>query len=267
MRSFQWACGLLLLLAGLLLPAAAPRAADLYMSGQVSVSTGTASTGGGGDIGGGGGAFTNTGSDSDSAPAIGPVFGYSTSLDEMVPLNWDWNLPSWTLRTEIEGMFLRNYEFVTTLVGPEKYLTQTSGWTVLNNWWLDIPLYAPLSWAFGRIPILEPMSVHLGGGVGMGMTKLKTTSVAFNGTDEPIHLTWQVGAGFDYQLTDRVTLGMGYRYVDMGSFDYPLRLGTTRVGNFKIDLASHEVNTALRVNFYSVSSPGSWKRPRFGQGR
>ena len=83
----------------------------------------------------------------------------------------------------------------------------------------------------------------------------------------PPWFTWQVGGGFDYQLTDRVSVGVGYRYVDLGSFDYPLELGTTHVGNFAIALASHEMRTGLRVNFYSVSSPGSWKRPRFGRGR
>lgn len=268
MRGFERAWGLFLLVCCALLAAPDPSpAADLYLSGALSVATGVGDSGGGGDIGGGGGSFSNSGSDSDSSPSIGGTFGYSVPLDELVPYDWDWPLPRWTLRTELEGMFLRDYELVTNLVGSEDYFTQVSNMTLLNNWWLDVPVHAPLSWAFGRIPILDPMTMHLGAGVGVGLTDLKTTSVAFTGKENAIHFTWQVGAGFDYQLTDRVSVGLGYRYVDMGSFDYPLKLGATPVGNFKLDLASHELNTGLRVNFYSVSSPASWKRPRFGPGR
>ena len=259
----------LLACAVLLVPAGAALGADLYLSGALSVSGGSLDAGGGGDVGEGDFEFSNSGDDTDTSPVIGGVFGYAVPLDEMVPYDWDWPLPRWQLRFELEGMFLRDYEFVTTLVGSENYLTEGQSLTLLHNWWLDVPLHAPLSWAFGRIPMLEPVSMHFGAGVGMGMTEFKTTSAAFKGSHDAIHLTWQVGAGFDYQLTDRVSIGMGYRYVDLGSFDYGLRLllGTTPVGNFTADLASHELRTGLRVNFYSVSSPGSWKRPRFGSGR
>lgn len=268
MRGIRRVTGLFLLACGVALaPAGSALAADLYLSGALSVSGGILDTGGGGDIGGGGGEFNNSGDDTDTSPSIGGVFGYAVPLDEMVPYSWDWPLPRWQLRFEVEGMFLRDYEFVTSLVGSENYLTEGKSLTLLHNWWLDVPLHAPLSWAFGRIPLLEPVSMHFGAGVGMGMTEFKTTSVAFNGSDDAIHLTWQAGAGFDYQLTDRVSIGMGYRYVDLGSFEYGLRLGTTPVGNFTADLASHELRTGLRVNFYTVSSPGSWKRPRFGSGR
>jgi len=268
MRGFRRTSSLVLLVGcALWLQAGVALGADLYLSGELSVSGGIVSSGGGGDIGGGGGVFNNSGSDSDTSPVIGGALGYSVRLDEMVPFDWDWPLPDWRMRVEFEGMFLRDYEFVTQLVGTENYLTEAQTWTILHNWWFDVPLHAPLSWAFGRIPILEPMSLHLGAGVGLGMTELDTTSVAFNGSDDALHFTWQVGGGFDYQLTDRVSVGMGYRFVDLGSFDYPLRLGITPVGTFKADLSSHELHTGLRVNFYSVPSPGSWKRPRFGAGR
>jgi len=251
--------------------AAAARGADLYASGTVSFSGGTMDTSGGGTIPGGGGVFTSSGSGTDTSPVVGGALGYSVPLREMIPYSWDVSAPDWSFRVEFEGLALRDYEFITTLLGNERYLTEVSNWGLLNNYWVDVPLYAPISWAFGRVPILEPVSLHLGGGIGIGFTSLDTTSVAFFGSEDAVHFTWQAGAGFDYRISDRVSVGVGYRYVDLGSFDYKVKLGSTEdsipVGSFKADLVSHEARTALRVNFYSLSSPRSWKRPRFGRGR
>ncbi|MDJ0850198.1 MAG: outer membrane beta-barrel protein [Myxococcota bacterium] len=274
MRGVGRASGVLLLVICALLISGVAGAADLYVSGTLSVSAGTGETGGSGSVGALN--FSNSGSDTDSSPVLGGTLGYAFPLSEMFPYKWEWPLPEWNFRVEFEGMALRDYEFVTKLnvggvTSTDKYFTEGSGWGLLHNWWLDLPVHAPLAMAFGRIPMLEPLTMHMGGGVGMGMTEFKTAAdgAGFKGKTEDIHLVWQVGAGFDYQITDRVSFGAGYRYVDLGDFSYRLRQGATPVGNFTVDLTSHELRTGLRVNFYSLPSPGSWtfKRPRFDRGR
>ena len=274
MRGVGRASRVLLLVTCVLLSAGTAGAADLYLSGLLSVSAGTGKTGGSGSVGALG--FCNSGSDTDSSPVLGGSLGYAFLLSEMFPYRWDWKLPEWNFRVEFEGMALRDYEFVTKLrvggvTSTDKYFTEGSGWGLLNNYWIDVPVHAPLALAFGRIPMIEPLTMHMGGGVGMGMTEFDTAAdgAGFRGSEEKVHFSWQVGAGLDYQITDRVSFGAGYRYVDLGSFDYALRQGATRVGNFEVDLTSHELRTGLRVNFYSVPSPGSWtfKVPRFDRGR
>ncbi len=274
MRGVGRASEVLLLVACALLISGAAGAADLYVSGTLSVSAGTGKTGGSGSVGALD--FSNSGSDTDSSPVLGGTLGYAFPLSEMVPYRWEWPLPEWMFRVEFEGMALRDYEFLTRLnvngvPSTDKYFTEGSGWGLLHNYWIDLPVHAPLALAFGRIPMLEPLTVHMGGGVGMGMTEFETTAdgAGFRGKKEEIHLAWQVGAGFDYQITDRVSFGAGYRYVDLGSFDYAIKQGATRVGNFTVDLTSHELRTGLRVAFFSVASPGSWtfKVPRFSRGR
>jgi opacity protein-like surface antigen len=253
----------LLVAGGAALAAAPARAADLYLAGELAISHGTADSGGVSSAPGF--SFPNSGSDTDSSPLYGGAFGYEFSLADLAPHSWDWKLPDWSWRLEIEGIAGRDYELVTD--GPDPYLTSVSSWGVLHNWWLDLPVHPAVAWAFGRVPLLEPMTFHLGGGVGAALTELETTNNVFSGSDDPLHLTWQVGAGFDYQLTDRIAVSSGYRYVNLGSFDYPLMNGPVPAGNFTLDLASHEFRAGLRVRFYSVPAPGAWKRPRFGAGR
>lgn len=240
------------------------RAADLYLS------AGLATSWGGGDTAvsledAGVTLFAKNASDTDTSPVFSGVFGIEVPMEQFLPLDWDTSLPTWPLRFELEGLGGRDYELVTPSGSPATFLSRVESWSLLHNMWLDMPVHAPLSWAFGRLPLLEPMTFYLGGGVGVAHTDVSSSDNDLKGGDSGFGFTWQVGAGFGYRLTDRVTVGLGYRYVSLGSFDYALQLNPATpdtFGRFKVDLAAHELNSGLRVNFYAVPSPGEWASRR-----
>lgn len=252
-------CIALLLSCACLAAAAPARGADLYVTGILGLGPGLADTGGSVDFGGGGGVFSNAGSDMDSSPVYGAAFGLELALADVFPEAWDRPLPDYAMRFELEGTFGRDYELVTDS-GTDPYLSRVSSWATLVNYWMDFPVHAGVSKLFGRVPLLEPLSFGVGAGLGLASTSIDSTNnAAFGGTDD-FHFIWQGGAGFGYELTDRVTLGFDYRYVNLGSHEFALRTNgnPTPVGNFSADLASHELALGVRLRFYTVPPPNRW---------
>ena len=97
-------------------------------------------------------------------------------------------------------------------------------------------------------------------GAGVGFAFNKVDEVYFTGNpfltnrifgDERWSLAWSLMAGVGYQITDRITLDVGYRYLDMGKAES----GTIDNAGFtnpkvRIDeLAAHEVKVGLRFAF------------------
>jgi opacity protein-like surface antigen len=227
-------------------------AGDFYLTGNVAISTGE------GDSGGATTFFPNTGSDSDSAPAYGGAVGLGFKLNEAIPKSWGIPLPGWGVRFEFEGMTGREYELRTD--GGDGYFTEVTAWTFMPNLWIDVPLHPPIAWAFGRIPILEPLVLYTGAGLGLSATDLSATDNVSQGSREQFLFGWQAGAGLGYELTDRVTLTAGYRYVDLGRPKVTLRIppATDAFGSYSLDLAAHEFNAGVRVEFYSIPYPEKW---------
>lgn len=207
------------------------------------------------------------GKDLDSSPLVGGAFGVEIPMDEILPREWlmDVRLPDWPTRFELEGVGLREYELQTVANG-EKFFSDVEVSTLFFNTWLDIPMtsvYRPVQYLFGlgRQPRvrqwLDPMSFYLGAGVGVGFTDMKGTSNVFEISDDFIDFAWNVGAGFDYSLTDRVTLGAGYRYVGLGDRK-PTLLGPLGSGGndeFELIPDIHEFRVTLRVAVYRFLSP------------
>ena len=160
----------------------------------------------------------------------------------------------WALRSEFEGAVGRDYELVT--MGADPYLSKVSSWSVMYNQWFDVPIHSPITWLFGRVPLLEPMTLYLGAGVGLGSTKIGVSDNVSVGTEQTYDLAWQAGTGFNYELTPRVSVSVGYRYHDPGEIEAPLNLGPTPFGDFTMDLAAHEVATSLRIRFWGLPLRG-----------
>ena len=61
-------------------------------------------------------------------------------------------------------------------------------------------------------------------GVGLGFTKIKYDSKAFDGSKihsaNETNFTWSVGGGVTLKVTNRINVDAGYRYYDIGSFDH-----------------------------------------------
>jgi opacity protein-like surface antigen len=228
-------------------------AGDFYLTGNLTISTGV------GDSGGSTLFFDNTGSDTDSAPAYGGAVGFGFELGEAIPKSWKIPLPGWGVRFEFEGMTGREYELRTSGSGGG-YISEVTAWTFMPNLWIDMPLHQPIAWIFGRIPILEPLTLYAGAGLGLSATDLDTTDNVTQGRNEEFLFGWQTGIGLGYQLTQRVNLTAGYRYVDLGQPRVTLRMPPSEdsFGRFTMDLAAHEFNFGVRVNFFSIPYPEKW---------
>ena len=236
------------------------RAADIYLSGGIGNSGADGSASASTDF------YDVEGDDSDSSPAFGGTLGLGFALDEVAPSVGKLELPSWVVRTEIEFMTGRDYEFVTPAAGVnDSFFSEVDVWTVMPNFALEVPLRTPISWLFGRVPVLEPMS--LVGNVGLGMAKvdLETSDNVTNGDDSSTEFAWQAGVGLSYALTDTTSFQVGWRYLSLGSVETELT-GIIGGGDFELDLTSHEIVTGLRVNFYTAPlqdmHPRHWRLPR-----
>jgi hypothetical protein len=239
----------------------------VYGSADFGISTSSVDTDG--RYGQGALQFKLKGVDEDSSPLLGGAVGLEIPMDEILPREWvpDVRLPDWPMRFEIEGAGLREYEFQTVGVGGDLFYSEVKVNTLLFNTWLDIPMisaYRPIQYLFGlgRQPRvrqwLEPMSLYLGAGIGVGFLDFKGTDNSLKVSDNVIDFAWNVGAGLNYALTDRVSLGAGYRYVGVGEHDLDLvPRGIPPDPNaeltYKQDI--HEFRATLRVEVYDFLSP------------
>jgi len=238
------------------------RAADIYLSGNFSIFSGTT-----GEATGETQFFDIEGEDSDSSPAFGGTLGLAFPMDEAVPQIQEFELPSWVVRGEIEFMTGRDYELRTDGANADDFFNEVDAWTVMPTFSLEVPVREPIEWAFGRIPVLELMSLYGTVGVGVSQVTLDVTDNVSEGTADSLNFAWQAGLGLTYQLTDITTFTFGWRYLSMGTTEADLKFGPQApAGDYELDLTSHEFNTGLRINFYSAPlkdmHPRYWRAPR-----
>lgn len=88
---------------------------------------------------------------------------------------------------------------------------------------------------------------YVGAGIGSTWMDVRTDDTAVQGSGYDTSFSWQAEAGIQYELTKHFSLRLGYRYIDMGSFDIALDGGSA--GNFTGDLTAHEVLFGVRYTF------------------
>jgi hypothetical protein len=209
------------------------------------------------------------GSDNDSSPAISVAVGLEVPMDELVPREWllDVRLPDWPVRIELEGAFLREYEFRTDTSATDEFFSEvTVDGTLMVNFWLDIPLlaiYKPMQYTLGlgRQPTvrrwLGPASFYVGAGVGVGFFKIDGTANTIFGDRDIVDFAWNAGFGLSYALTDKVDLSAGYRYVGLGKQDLDLTGPFTPTSSDKVEFDPdlHEFRVAIRIQVFEFFSP------------
>lgn len=208
-----------------------------------------------------------SGMDNDSSPLLSGAFGIQIPMDELVPREWlpDFRLPSWPVRFELEAAGLREYEFGTIAAG-ETLFTELTTTTVFLNSSVDIPLvslYKPVQYMFGvgRQPRvrrwLEPASFYILTGIGIGLSDFDGTSNVIDVEDDILDFAWNAGAGVNYALTERVTVGAGYRYVGLGDQTIDAISNTPSTGGDEIDFEPnvHELRIDFRILFFDFRSP------------
>jgi opacity protein-like surface antigen len=198
-----------------------------------------------------------TGDDWDTSPIGGAAFGFQVALHELAPP--DWSLPESYLRTELEWLGGRNLGFKTGSVQlgtglplASKLFSTVKGWALLQNVWMDFPLYGPMGRLLGRrMRVFEPLAVTVGGGIGGAWVRGTVTDNTQSGSETTQNFAWQVGAGPSYDLTELVTLSLHYRYLDLGKVSPGLFSGAFD-GPFSLDLTSHDVIAGVRWDFYRL---------------
>src|SRR6266850_6767073 len=92
--------------------------------------------------------------------------------------------PDWEVRTEVEYLTGRDAEIATPSFNPlDTYRVDAQSWTLMGKLRLDVPLRTPVRAVLGRVPFLEPVSIYLGSGAGLGVSKLSVNTGVLTGKD------------------------------------------------------------------------------------
>ncbi len=249
---------------------AAPAQADwrVYASGDLGYSALRGSVKGFLNVGTG---VTFKGADTTVSPLIGGAVGLAAPMNEAVvwQLPWHWRFPDWQVRAELEAIGLRDYDVITRPViegvtGP--VVSKVESWSLMTNFFLDVPLrglYRPISWTSSRLfgrwrlrllkDVLDRTTFDIGAGIGLASLDITTREESNRASTEVYNFAWQAAAGFSYQLTDRVDLTLGYRFIDPGDAHY--RFQNLVDSDIAIDTEIHEARAGLRFAFYDFASP------------
>ena len=195
-----------------------------YITGIIGASFGTLQSGGINSAGD----FANTGRATDSlltaGAAIGTAFERSNGL----------------LRLEVEGRGRDLLVGQTNSYQPATLFYQTrvaDGWSVMANAWRDWDL-------------TERLGVYGGGGIGAGGYRLTVDDGVVSGYGQMTGFAWQVGTGTTFQLTERTTLDLGYRFFDTVSSSLPLTAnysGGMPAGTYRSNFYASELLLSLRI--------------------
>jgi len=261
--------GISTLLAGCLWAQSA-LAAELYLAGRVGISNGNADGTGVIELGP---SVVGSGSDGDSSPVYGIAFGTAVPLSDVIPWAlrfpsfdvpyWpghslhfegdeEFRFPGWRTLFEIEALFGRNYDFATpsgSAISP--YHSEVESSAFMANARLDVPLRTPITALFGRLPVLEPLTVYGGGGAGASWNDIRTSGPQNLGDEKSWEFAYQINAGLGYALTDTAHLSLGWRYIDLGTVGLDSTCGGARC-TFDADVTAHEVMTSIRFEFYHI---------------
>lgn len=115
--------------------------------------------------------------------------------------------------------------------------------------------YADLGNFYGITP-------YIGAGLGVSRNTIHhfrdvnvpNNSVAYSGTESDWQLAWALHAGVGIQATDRVTIDLGYSYLDLGDArtrDVVTYDGATNVGPFRFkNITSHDFKLGVRYALF-----------------
>ena len=155
------------------------------------------------------------------AGIVGSSFGTLTSPDISSvtdplftaggALGYSWDLEKGALRVEVEGRHRDPIDGVTTLSDgfSSESLSATNGWSATVNLWRDFD-------------VNDRVTCYVGGGIGGGGYQfgveqnfpIQDTTLSGLGTVNGF--AWQAGGGIAWDITDGLTLDLGYRFFAFG---------------------------------------------------
>ncbi len=84
------------------------------------------------------------------------------------------------------------------------------------------------------------------GGAALGGVDVSLNSPFGNGSDTQTHIGWALGAGVEYRLSDPVSIGLEYLYVDLGKQSYDFAKGNA---HGDVDLDTQLLRATLQWRF------------------
>ena len=203
-----------------------------YFEGEVGGSFADFDSGGRNE--GGGSPFNNTGDDYDETVITGVHFG--AELFEY-------------LRADIGFSHRGDLDFTTNgyPLSPNSFYKTK----IKDNYTLMFSLYFE--------PVrFEKFTPYIGAGLGSTWAKISTSDSRKRSSNNIVEgssykaiFSWQAEAGIQYDLTQRLTLKLGYRYIDIGNLEVHLR-GVAEgapQGKYRGELTSNEVIIGIRYSF------------------
>ena len=234
------------------------RGLELYVAGDLGISWYEGRGVGVNDVV----AITNSGSSKDASPVYGGALGVQFPLDEALPWRTrlpfsggdEFRFPDWGVRVEAEYLRGRDAELTTPSFNPlDSYRVDAESWTLMGNLRLDVPIDAPVRATYGRVPFLEPLTIYVGGGAGLGNTELDVSTGVLAGSNDSQRFAWQALAGIGYDLNDHVKLSLGWRYLDLEKVKAQLiDQAAINRGRYELDPEAHEFTASLSVRFWRL---------------
>ena len=195
----------------------------LYVNGIVGGSF--ASLASGGVDTGGPGPTPNTGVATDDLFTAGGALGVALDRD------------NGQLRLEVEGRGREAFLGTTgSVFDPFQYDVEASdGWSVTANAWRDYFLG-------------ERWGAYVGGGLGGGGYRLFVSDDVATGSGPVGGFAWQAGGGVIWEVTDRMTLDLGYRWFAIDTLSTPLALSDgAPAGAYTSAFGASELLLTVRV--------------------
>lgn len=201
---------------------AADTDARFYLNGIVGDSFSSLASGGFNTASGA--PVENTGTAVGDLLTLGGALGVSTQR------------PGGELRLEVESLGRGNLSGSTASVFPPQEYTvrATDSWTVMANVWRERS-------------ITDRIGLYGGGGIGAGGYRIGVDDQTVSGADANTAFAWQVGAGVTWRFGPRITLDLGYRFLDLSTVSTPLALDGAPAGDYSSALSASQWLLGVRI--------------------
>ena len=150
--------------------------------------------------------------------------------------------PGGRARLEFEARYRDGYAVEDAAPGISARLETSDNWSTLVNLWRDVL-------------VTDQTGIYAGGGIGAGgygiAMNIDATILRLDGASRPADFAWQLGGGVFHDLSDRVTLDLGYRFYSVADGMLPLTatFGGSPVGTTSVvsSFAASEMLLSIRV--------------------
>jgi outer membrane immunogenic protein len=95
---------------------------------------------------------------------------------------------------------------------------------------------------------VDDLPVYGTGGLAFGGVEASLNSPFLNDVDSQTSFGWTLGAGVEYRISDPISIGLEYLYVDLGKETYWFSNGQVD-GRGEVDLNFHTVRGTLQLRF------------------